>query len=96
MLEVDEQIAAPKTSISGLIWNAVAINFVLVSAFLTAGMIFAVDLAKAASAAVGFSLLAWACAALVLVPVWLISLGRQVDQDTPAETLHDSWLDEEP
>ena len=94
MQQVDEQTDALEATISRLILNAAAINFVLVAAWLTAGMIFAVDLAMAAVVALKFSVLTWACAALVLIPVWLVSQGRRLRQDTAAESLHDSWLDE--
>jgi hypothetical protein len=92
MQQVDEQTDAPSATISRLIWSAVAINVVLVSALLTAGLIFAVDFAMAADVALKFSVLTWG----VLIPVGLLSLGRQVRQETPAEPLHDSWLDGEP
>ncbi len=94
MQQVDELAEASPATISQWIRNAAAINLVLVSALLAAGMIFAVDLAMAASVALGFSVLAWACAAVVFIPVWLISLGRQRHQAMEAESLHDSWLDE--
>jgi hypothetical protein len=91
---VDEPARDPELTIPALIWNALGINFVLVSALLAAGMIFAIDLAMAAIVALGLSLLTWACAALVLIPVWLISLRRRLRQDAAADSLHDSWLDE--
>ena len=94
MQQVDEQTDAPQATVSRWVLNAAAINFVLVSAWLAAGMIFAVDLAMAAFVALGFSALCWACAALVLIPVWLVTLGGRHRQETEAESLHDSWLDE--
>jgi len=94
MQQVDEQTDVPQATISRLILNAAAINFVLVSVWLAAGMIFAVDLAMAAFVALGFSALTWGCAALVLIPVWLVTLGGRLRQDTADESLHDSWLDE--
>jgi hypothetical protein len=57
-------------------------------------MIFAVDLRMAAGVALGFSVLCWGCLAMVLIPVGLITLGERLRQDTVAESLHDSWLDE--
>jgi hypothetical protein len=94
MQQVDEQTGAPQVTISRWVVNAAAINLVLASAWLVAGMIFAVDLGMAAVLALGFSVLTWACAALVLVPVWLVSLARRPGQETSADPLHDSWLDQ--
>jgi hypothetical protein len=94
MQQVEEQTDVPQATVSRWVLNAAAINFVLVSAWLAAGMIFAVDLAMAAGLALGFSVLCWGCGALVLIPVWLVTLGGRLRQDTAAESLHDSWLDE--
>ena len=82
MQEADEQTDAPGRPRSPeLILNAAAINLVLVSAWLAAAMIFAVDLVMAAVLALGFSALIWGSAALVLIPVGLISLVRRPRQD---------------
>jgi hypothetical protein len=94
MQQVDEQIDAPQASISRWVLNAAAINFVLVSAWLAAAMIFAVDLAMAAGLALRFSVLGWGCAALILIPAWLVNLGGRLREDAAADSLHDSWLDE--
>ena len=93
MHDVDEQTDVPQTTVSGLLLNAAAINVVLVAALFTAGLIFAVNLATAAVVALAFSVVAWACAALVLIPVGLAP-GRRLRQDAEAELMHDSWLDD--
>jgi hypothetical protein len=94
LYRVDAPAGVSATPIAVWLRNAVAINFVLVAALVTAGMIFAVNPATVVGAALGFSLLAWALAALVLIPAGLISLARRLRRDTPMDALHDSWLDE--
>jgi len=74
---------------------AAAINLVMLLAIPTAGMVFAVDhLAEVTLVLFGLSFVAWAGAAMILVPLWLISRIHRPGQAPPDDPLHDIWLDE--
>ena len=79
-------------------WSSVALEVVVLLAHLTAKMLFNVeDLDLVLSSVLGFSLVIWVGASLILLPVLLSALLRRVADACSApkpELLRDPWLDD--